>query len=66
MTFPVGRATRRLAIALVFLAPSLALFAAFVFVPLTRTLYISLFFTTPTGRPIQLFREGRVLSRLLG
>ena len=50
MTFPVGRATRRLAIALVFLAPSLALFAAFVFVPLTRTLYISLFFTTPTGR----------------
>src|SRR5712692_4350882 len=30
--FPVGRATRRLAIALIFLAPSLALFAAFVFV----------------------------------
>ena len=51
-----GRWTRRdlreLGIALLFLAPSLVLFVAFIFLPLARTLYLSLFYTNPIGNPI--------------
>ncbi len=45
-----ARERRSLGTAMLYLAPSLLLFTAFVFVPLGRTIYLSLFFTTPTGR----------------
>jgi sn-glycerol 3-phosphate transport system permease protein len=37
--------------ALLYLAPSLVLFVVFVFVPLARGVYLSLFYTTPLGNP---------------
>ena len=37
--------------ALVYLAPSLILFAAFVFIPLLRSFWLSLFYTNPIGNP---------------
>src|SRR5215211_6400092 len=46
-----GRELRALAEALLFLAPSLALFLVFVFVPLGRGVYLSLFRTNPIGNP---------------
>jgi ABC-type sugar transport system permease subunit len=42
---------RPLAIGLAYLAPSLILFAAFVFIPLGRTFYLSFFNTRATGAP---------------
>jgi sn-glycerol 3-phosphate transport system permease protein len=45
------RAARDLAEALLYLAPSLALFALFVFIPLGRSVYLSLFYTSPVGSP---------------
>ena len=44
-----ARALRDLGEALLYLAPSLFLFAVFVFVPLGRTVYLSLFYTSPVG-----------------
>jgi sn-glycerol 3-phosphate transport system permease protein len=46
-----NRDLRRLAEALLYLAPSLVLFVAFVFAPLLRSLYLSVFFTNPLGFP---------------
>ena len=43
------RDLRSLAVALAYLAPSLVLFAVFVFIPLGRTFYLSLFNTRSTG-----------------
>ena len=43
------RAARDLGEALPYLAPSLLLFAVFVFIPLGRTVYLSLFYTSPVG-----------------
>jgi sn-glycerol 3-phosphate transport system permease protein len=43
------RERRSLAIGLAYLAPSLVLFTAFVFIPLGRTIYLSLFNTRATG-----------------
>src|SRR5262245_21154565 len=37
--------------ALLYLAPSLILFAAFVFIPLLRSFWLSLFYTNPIGNP---------------
>jgi len=37
--------------ALLYLAPSLVLFAAFVFIPLVRSLVLSLYNTNPLGNP---------------
>src|SRR5256885_8498005 len=37
--------------ALLYLAPSLILFAAFVFVPLLRSFWLSLYYTNPIGNP---------------
>ncbi len=45
------RETRSLLVALAYLSPSLLLFVAFVFVPLGRTIYLSLFNTRVTGVP---------------
>jgi sn-glycerol 3-phosphate transport system permease protein len=73
-----GKETRRLLVALAFLLPSLALFVTFVFVPLGRTLFLSLHYTTPTGRAATfagldqyiellgstIFRDGLVASTL--
>jgi ABC-type sugar transport system permease subunit len=44
-----ARDTRALATGLAYLAPSLVLFAAFVFIPLGRTFYISFHYTRATG-----------------
>ena len=44
-----ARAARDLGEALLYLAPSLFLFAVFVFIPLGRTVYLSLFYTSPVG-----------------
>jgi sn-glycerol 3-phosphate transport system permease protein len=44
-----ARDVRSLAVALAYLAPSLFLFAVFVFIPLGRTFYLSLFNTRSTG-----------------
>ena len=44
-----GRDLRSLAIGLAYLAPSLVLFAVFVFIPLGRTFYLSLYNTRATG-----------------
>jgi sn-glycerol 3-phosphate transport system permease protein len=46
-----ARGARALGEALLFLAPSLALFVIFVFVPLGRGVYLSLFHTNPIGNP---------------
>jgi sn-glycerol 3-phosphate transport system permease protein len=48
---PNARELRSLAVALAYLAPSLVLFATFVFVPLGRTIYLSLYNTRATGAP---------------
>ncbi len=45
-----ARELRELGSGLAFLLPSLVLFTLFVFYPLARTVYLSLFFTSPTGR----------------
>ena len=50
MTFR-SRDVRSLAVGLAYLAPSLVLFAAFVFIPLGRTIYLSFFYTRSTGVP---------------
>jgi ABC-type sugar transport system permease subunit len=42
---------RPLLVGLAYLAPSLFLFAAFVFIPLGRTIYLSLYNTRSTGQP---------------
>ena len=44
-----AREVRSLGEALLYLAPSLLLFAVFVFIPLGRTVYLSLFYTSPVG-----------------
>src|SRR5438045_9729439 len=44
-----ARDGRALAVALAYLAPSFRLFAAFVFVPLGRTIYLSFFYTRQNG-----------------
>ena len=46
-----SRDTRSLLVGLAYLAPSLVLFMAFVFVPLGRTIYLSFFNTRATGVP---------------
>jgi ABC-type sugar transport system permease subunit len=46
-----ARELRALGEALLFLAPSLVIFIAFVFVPLARGVYLSLYFTNPLGNP---------------
>jgi ABC-type sugar transport system permease subunit len=45
------RELRALGEALLYLSPSLVLFALFVFVPLGRSVYLSLFYTNPVGNP---------------
>ena len=49
MTTWTARDRRALATGLLYLAPSLVLFAAFVFIPLGRTIYLSFFNTRSTG-----------------
>lgn len=44
------RALKNFAIAMLFLAPSLAIFIMFVFIPLLKTIQISMFLTDPIGR----------------
>ena len=44
-----SRDIRSLGIGLAYLAPSLLLFAAFVFIPLAQTIYLSFFNTRATG-----------------
>ena len=51
VTRGAGRPARELGTALLFLLPSLILFVAFVFYPLGKTIYLSLFYTTPQGNP---------------
>jgi ABC-type sugar transport system permease subunit len=46
-----GRDLRALGEALLYLAPSLVVFTVFVFVPLARGVYLSLFHTNPVGNP---------------
>jgi ABC-type sugar transport system permease subunit len=46
-----AREARELGEALFYLAPSLLLFAVFVFIPLGRSVYLSLFSTNPLGNP---------------
>jgi sn-glycerol 3-phosphate transport system permease protein len=46
-----AREARALGEALLYLAPSLAIFVVFVFVPLARGVYLSLFYTNPIGNP---------------
>ena len=46
-----ARSIRDLGQALLYLAPSLFLFAVFVFIPLGRSVYLSLFYTSPVGNP---------------
>lgn len=46
-----ARGLRSLGVALLYLAPSLVLFAVFVFIPLGRTIYLSFFNTRSTGVP---------------
>lgn len=45
------RELRALGEALLYMAPSLLLFTIFVFLPLARTVYLSLFTTNPVGQP---------------
>ncbi len=45
-----ARGRRDLRDGLLFLLPSIVLFSLFVFYPLGRTVYLSLFYTSPTGR----------------
>ena len=51
VTRGAGRPARDLGTAMLFLLPSLLLFTAFVFYPLGKTIYLSLFFTSPQGNP---------------
>ena len=44
-----ARDARSLGVALLYLGPSFILFAAFVFIPLGRTIYLSFFFTRQSG-----------------
>jgi ABC-type sugar transport system permease subunit len=46
-----GGELRALGEALLYLAPSLILLVVFVFIPLARGVYLSLFYTTPLGNP---------------
>ena len=45
------RELRELGEALLYLAPSLLLFLVFIFLPLLKSLYLSLFYTSPVGTP---------------
>ncbi len=45
------RETRKLLTALLYLAPSLILFLTFVFIPLVRSIALSMYLTDPIGRP---------------
>jgi ABC-type sugar transport system permease subunit len=45
------RELRALGEALLYMSPSLLLFAVFVFIPLGRSIYLSLFYTNPVGNP---------------
>lgn len=45
--------------ALLFLAPSLVLFATFVFIPLVRTIWLSTYLTDPIGRPVRFMGLGQ-------
>jgi ABC-type sugar transport system permease subunit len=49
--FARAREARALGEALLYLAPSLVIFIAFVFVPLGRGVYLSLYYTNPIGNP---------------
>ena len=60
-----GRSARSLAVGLAYLSPSLVLFAAFVFIPLGRTIFLSLFHTRATG-VITSFAGLEHYSELLG
>ncbi len=51
VTRGASRQARDLGTAMLFLMPSLLLFTAFVFYPLGKTIYLSLFFTSPQGNP---------------
>ncbi len=46
-----ARGLRDLAEALLYLAPSLVLFAVFVFIPLGKSIYLSMYSTNPVGNP---------------
>jgi ABC-type sugar transport system permease subunit len=46
-----ARELRELGVALLYLAPSLLLFLVFVFIPLARGAYLSLYYTNPIGNP---------------
>ena len=69
-----AREARALGEALLFLAPSLVIFVAFVFVPLARGVYLSLYYTNPIGNPttfagldqyLDLFRSAAFRSTLV-
>jgi sn-glycerol 3-phosphate transport system permease protein len=51
MTGVQRRGYRKFLTALLYLAPSLILFAAFVFIPLVRSIQLSMYLTDPIGRP---------------
>ncbi|MDQ3097432.1 MAG: sugar ABC transporter permease, partial [Chloroflexota bacterium] len=51
MTRAASRQARDIGAAMLFLLPSLLLFVVFVFYPLGKTIYLSLFFTSPQGNP---------------
>ncbi|MDQ3810392.1 MAG: sugar ABC transporter permease [Chloroflexota bacterium] len=46
-----GRQAREIGVALLYLTPSLLLFAAFTFIPLVRSVWLSLYHTNPIGNP---------------
>jgi ABC-type sugar transport system permease subunit len=69
-----AREARALGEALLYLAPSLAIFVVFVFVPLARGVYLSLYYTNPVGNPttfagleqyLDLFRSDAFRSTLV-
>jgi ABC-type sugar transport system permease subunit len=69
-----ARELRALGEALLYLAPSLLIFGVFVFVPLARGVYVSLFYTNPLGNPTtfagldqyaELFRSAAFRSSLV-
>ena len=69
-----ARELRALGEALLYLAPSLLIFGVFVFVPLARGVYLSLFYTNPLGNPTtfagldqyaELFRSAAFRSSLV-
>ncbi|HEY8426513.1 MAG TPA: sugar ABC transporter permease [Limnochordales bacterium] len=60
-TSPTWKEVRRLGEASLYLLPSLAIFTAFVFVPLVRTIGLSLYATDPIGRPAVFVGLGQYL-----